>query len=81
MERYYEIQMYTGERHGWEAVGGEPNKEAAERCIQLYHDNQPGYPMRMVVKKSKEPGFWGSNADKYYENMGTDGYKLNPWLL
>jgi hypothetical protein len=80
-ERYYEIQQYTGSRHGWETVCAEPDAEAADRCLQLYRENQPEFPVRKKVKHSAKPSYWGSNADKYHSNMGKDGYKTDPWLL
>ena len=80
-ERYYKIQQYTGSRHGWETVGGEPCAESAERCMQLYRENQPEYPVRKKIAISDKPGYWGSNADVYYPNMGKDGYKIDPWKV
>lgn len=34
-----------------------------------------------MVRYSKERIYWGSGANKHYENMGTDGYKIRPYWL
>jgi len=79
--RYYEIQQWTGARHGWEDVAAEPDLESAERCLRVYRENQPEYPVRKRVRYSKERIYWGSDANKYYGNMGADGYKIRPYWL
>lgn len=80
-ERYYEIQIYTGARHGWETVCSEPCAESANATMQLYRDNQPEYPVRKKIVIDDKPSYWGSNADEHYSSVGKDGYKLNPWKL
>lgn len=79
--RYYEIQQWTGAKHGWEDVGAEPDLESAERCLRVYRENQPEYPVRKMVRVSKERIYWGSGANKHYENMGADGYKIKSYWL
>lgn len=79
--RYYEIQQYTGRRHGWEDVGAEPDLESAERCLRLYRENQPEYPVRKRVKVENKRIYWGSGANKHYENMDANGYKIKSYWL
>jgi len=90
--RYYEIQQWTAKRtkfprlpgefnKRYEPVGAEPDLESAERCLRVYRENQPEYPVRKRVRYSKERIYWGSDANKYYGNMGADGYKIRPYWL
>jgi hypothetical protein len=45
----YAIHQYTGRQYGWEEVTREESFIEAKKRAQEYRENQPEYPIRIVI--------------------------------